>query len=179
MLPLNLYIFSHLELCFWDFKSKVFKVCLTIIWALGVVGAKRSSPNFASLSKLVNFYPPSLKSLENLWCSSSQSPQWSIPDAATIGVLSEKVLEISQNSQENTCAGVSFLIKLQAFRFRYPLKISENLSVNFAKFLRTPFSRTPLEDCFWTNTQENISQPGVIDTAISDQSLIYSLYLAS
>ena len=33
-------------------------MCLTIIWALGVVGAKRSSPNFASLSKLVNFYPP-------------------------------------------------------------------------------------------------------------------------
>ena len=35
-------------------------------------------------------------------------------------------LEISQNSQENTCARVSFLIKLQAF-------------VNFGKFLRTPF----------------------------------------
>ena len=29
------------------------------------------------------------------------------------GVLSEKVLEISQNSQENTCARVSILIKLQ------------------------------------------------------------------
>ena len=35
--------------------------------------------------------------------------------ATTRGVLWKKVLlEISQNSQENTCARVSFLIKLQA-----------------------------------------------------------------
>ena len=38
---------------------------------------------------------------------------WS--EAATGGVLLKKVfLEISQNSQENTCARDSFLIKLQA-----------------------------------------------------------------
>ena len=36
--------------------------------------------------------------------------------------------EISQNSQENTCATDSFLVKLQS-----------SLHVNFAKFLRTPF----------------------------------------
>ena len=36
-------------------------------------------------------------------------------EAATRGVLCERVfLEISQNSQEDTCAIVSFLIKLQA-----------------------------------------------------------------
>ena len=36
------------------------------------------------------------------------------PEAATGGVLCKKLfLEISQNSQENTCARVSFLIKLQ------------------------------------------------------------------
>ena len=36
-------------------------------------------------------------------------------EAATGGVLQKKVFcEISQNSQENTCARVSFLIKLQA-----------------------------------------------------------------
>ena len=39
-------------------------------------------------------------------------------------------LEISQNSQENTCARVSFLIKLQALG---------KVPVNFAKFLRIPF----------------------------------------
>ena len=41
-------------------------------------------------------------------------------------------LEISQNLQENTCARVSFLIKLQRlWRRCFP--------VSFAKFLRTPF----------------------------------------
>ena len=40
-------------------------------------------------------------------------------------------LKISQNSQENTCARVSFLIKLQVLHRCFP--------VNFAKFLGTPF----------------------------------------
>ena len=36
-------------------------------------------------------------------------------EAATRGVLRKKLfLEISQNSQENTCARISLLIKLQA-----------------------------------------------------------------
>ena len=47
----------------------------------------------------------------------------------------EKVfLEISQSSQENTCARISFLIKLRKkslWHICFP--------VNFAKFLRTPF----------------------------------------
>ena len=39
-------------------------------------------------------------------------------EAATGGVLYKKVfLKISQNSRENTCARVSFLIKLQAYAF--------------------------------------------------------------
>ena len=38
-----------------------------------------------------------------------------LSEAATEGVLLEQVfLEISQNSKENTCGKVSFLIKLQA-----------------------------------------------------------------
>ena len=49
--------------------------------------------------------------------------------------------EISQNSQENTCARVSFLIKLQA---RPATLLKKRLwykcfPVNFAKFLKTPF----------------------------------------
>ena len=50
-------------------------------------------------------------------------------------------LEISQNSQKNTCARYSFLIKLQA----RPATLSKKslwyryFPVNFAKFLRTPF----------------------------------------
>ena len=46
------------------------------------------------------------------------------------GVVPEKnvFLEISQNSKENTCARVVFLIKVTGLRL---------FSVNFAKFLRT------------------------------------------
>ena len=44
---------------------------------------------------------------------------WVFTEAATRGVYGKKVfLEISQNSQENTCARVSFLIKLQASGLR-------------------------------------------------------------
>ena len=45
-------------------------------------------------------------------------------------------LEIKQNSQENTCVRVSFLIKLQASALKFWHRC---FPVNFAKFLRTPF----------------------------------------
>ena len=45
-------------------------------------------------------------------------------------------LENSQNSQENPCVRVSFLIKLQALKKRLRRRC---FTVNFAKFLRTPF----------------------------------------
>ena len=53
-------------------------------------------------------------------------------------------LEISQNSQENTCARVSFLIKLQASGLKSATLLKKRLwrrcfPVNFAKFLRRPF----------------------------------------
>ena len=55
-------------------------------------------------------------------------------------------LEISQNSQENNCARVSFLIKLQA---RPATLLKKKLwhscfPVNFVKFLRTPFYKEHL-----------------------------------
>ena len=46
-------------------------------------------------------------------------------------------LEILQNSQENTCARVSFLIKLQATLLKKRLW-HRSFPVNFAKFRRTP-----------------------------------------
>ena len=53
-------------------------------------------------------------------------------EAATGGVLQKKVfLEISQKSQENTCAKDTFLIKKSVWRRCFP--------VNFVKFLRIPF----------------------------------------
>ena len=49
-------------------------------------------------------------------------------------------LKVSQNSQENFCARVSFLIKLQAEACNFVIKetLAQVFSVNFAKFLRTP-----------------------------------------
>ena len=54
-------------------------------------------------------------------------------------------LKISQNSQENTCARVSFLIKSQTLGLRPATVLKKRLwyrcfPVNFAEFLRTPFS---------------------------------------
>ena len=54
------------------------------------------------------------------------------------------LLEIPQNSQENTCAGVSILMKLQVFR---PLKETPTqvLSRGFCKIVMNIFIyRTPL-----------------------------------
>ena len=55
-------------------------------------------------------------------------------------------LEISQNSLKSTCARVSFLIKLlgSGLRLYYTRLWRRSFPVNFAKFLRTPFHRTPL-----------------------------------
>ena len=50
-------------------------------------------------------------------------------------------LEILQNSQENTCARDSLLIKLQAWRATVNF-------VNFAKFLRMPFLQNSSGGCF-------------------------------
>ena len=68
--------------------------------------------------------------------------QHSSPEAATQRCSIKKVfLEISQNSKENTCAKVSFLIKLQTA----PATLLKRrlwhrcFAVNFAKFLRAPF----------------------------------------
>ena len=66
------------------------------------------------------------------------------PEAATRGVLSGKeFLEISQNSQENTCARVPFLIKLQAAPATLLKKRLWHrcFPANFVKFLRTSFSQ--------------------------------------
>ena len=64
--------------------------------------------------------------------------------------------EVSQNPQESNCVRVSFLIKLVASCLPacLPPLLKKRLwhrcfPVNFAKFLRTPFCRTPQGDCFW------------------------------
>ena len=63
----------------------------------------------------------------------------SCTEAATRGVPLKKLfLEIPQNSQENTRARVSFLIKLQSTLLKKRLW-HRWFPVNFVKFRRTPF----------------------------------------
>ena len=73
-------------------------------------------------------------------------------EAATGGVLYKKVfLEISQNSQENTCARVSFLIKLQASSLQFIKKetLAQVFSCEFCEISKNTFlHRTSLDDCF-------------------------------
>ena len=55
---------------------------------------------------------------ENVSILQEDCQAFGLTEAATECVLQEKVfLEISQHSQENTCARVSFLIKLHALGF--------------------------------------------------------------
>ena len=60
-------------------------------------------------------------------------------EAATRGVLQKKVfLKITQNLQENTCVGVSFLTKLHAACNFIKKRLQHRyLSDNFAKYLVT------------------------------------------
>ena len=77
---------------------------------------------------------------KNIFAGISSLIMLQAAEAATGGSLQEKVfLEISQNSQENTCARVSILIKLQpATLLKYRLW-HRCFPVDFGKFLRTPF----------------------------------------
>ena len=70
--------------------------------------------------------------------------QWT--EAATRGVLWEKVfLEISQNSQKNTCARVSFLIKLQALG-----TLAQVFSCEFCEISKNTF----FTEYVWTTASE-------------------------
>ena len=58
------------------------------------------------------------------------------------GSLKKVFWEISQNSQENICAGISFFDKVKLYRSATSLKTRLQRSyflVNFVKFVRTPF----------------------------------------
>ena len=58
------------------------------------------------------------------------------------------LLKISQNSLENTCARISFLIKLQAEAYNFIKKqtLTQVFSYEFCEILRTPFL---IEHLWW------------------------------
>ena len=68
-----------------------------------------------------------------------------LAEAATRGVLQQKLfLEMSQNSQENTCARVSFLIQLQACNFIKKETLAQVISCEFCKFSKNTSFREHL-----------------------------------
>ena len=78
-------------------------------------------------------------------------------------------LKISQNSQENTCARISFLINMQAWGLATLLKNRKwhrCFPVNFAKFLRTPILKNISERLVLENNLE-MSISSVIKTKIA------------
>ena len=60
-------------------------------------------------------------------------------------------LEIPQNSQENTCARASFLIKLQAYACSFIKKetLAQVFYCEFCESFKTPFYRTLPKYCFY------------------------------
>ena len=61
----------------------------------------------------------------------------------------EVFLQIWQNSQENTCARISFLIKLQTACFIKNEALVHVYSCEFCEFLRTTFLQNTCGGCFW------------------------------
>ena len=66
----------------------------------------------------------------------------------------------SQNSQENTCVRVSFLIKLQACGLWPATLLKKRLwyrcfPLNSSKFPRTPFLQNTSDGCFFTRNKNN------------------------
>ena len=79
-------------------------------------------------------------------------------------------LKLSQNSQENTCFGVSILIKLQTEILLKKRIQNRCCPVNFAKFLGTSFFRRPLGDCF-CHLKSVFSPPFSVDMSQDNQNL--------
>ena len=75
-------------------------------------------------------------------------PLHGIPEAATGAVLWQKLfLEIAKNSQENACARVSFLIKLQvACNFVKKETLAQVFSCEFCEIPKNTFSTEHLRD---------------------------------
>ena len=101
-------------------------------------------------------------------------------EAATGSVLSKKVfLKISQNSQENTCARVSFLIKLQASACNFITKetLAQVFSCEFCEFSKSTYFEEHLLTAasvldFWIF---RTCQMNMIIVIIRNSMLIYSM----
>ena len=109
--------------------------------------------------------PPPLLSCELGKNCLEQLVYWAYVNGTTEAVAhrcSEKklFLRISQNFQASTCARVSFLIKLQALGLNLNLLKKRvwhwYFSVNYARFLRTPFLLNTSGSCFWNGLMRKV-----------------------
>ena len=96
----------------------------------------------SSFSVFVLFYPNNI--FINLSNNRSRLPE----------VFRKKkvFLEISQNSHENTCTRISFLIKLQASVSNFIKKEAQVFSCEFCEFFKNTFSYRARPECFWNKT---------------------------
>ena len=93
------------------------------------------------------------KFLKQLFCRTSKNGYFWLSEAVARRCFIQKMLlKMSQNSQENTSVGVSFLIKLQTL---WPATLLKKglrhwcFPVNFTKFLRLPFLQFSIAHFRW------------------------------
>ena len=82
-----------------------------------------------------------------IYCHNALNQKCQLPEGVLRCSIRKVFLKISKNSQENTCASVSFLIKLQASACNIIKKgiLAQVYSVRFCEiFKNTFFYRTPL-----------------------------------
>ena len=103
------------------------------------------------------------------WIINGWQGSFWIVEAATKGVLWKEVsLEISQNSQRNTCAIVSFLTKLHALGWQLYWKRDFGAGVFpwiLQSFKEHLFYKTPLDDCFLSKQFSSTSFSDVVETS--------------
>ena len=121
-------------------KSYVFVDLMYIFSENGSCVPLMDAPVFLKISKEISRLIS--KGMSNIYLHSPIEKNERSLEAVTQRCSVRKVfLEFSQNSQENTCARVSFLIKLLAWPVTLLKKRLQQscFPVNFAKFLRTSF----------------------------------------
>ena len=83
-------------------------------------------------------------------------------------------LEISQNSQENTCARVSFLIKMQAYNFIKKETLAQAFSCESSKFKKHLFLYNTPRDCFCLYNRFMLTVVGISLVLITLQDSLFN-----
>ena len=124
-------------------QSKIPNVTRGLFIRQNLLHVRKYSKTLIRLKKLsccMESYQTHMKGALSLVLLKKRCLSLILTKAATRGVLSKTLfLQNAQNSKENTCARVSFLIKLQPATLLKRRLWHRYFPVNFTKFLRTPF----------------------------------------